>query len=255
MTEQLQNMTVRDVGAVRIFGLNRPEKKNAINAGLARDWVRALELAADDDTVRVVVITGEGDYYSAGADLNGLGNALDAESEPSPAGRLDAIVLNFPKPIIAAVNGPAVGMAVTLLAHFDMVYAADTATFSLPFVKLGLVMEYGSSFHLPRLIGRQRAAEMALRAKPLDAATAAEWGLVTRMFPRAGLMDEVLAIARDVAANGAQAVQTSRLLLRAGEERTRAEATQAEWAALDDCFASDEHRAAIAAFLTAKRSK
>ena len=245
------NILVTDHGQVRVLTLNRPTKRNSFSIGLSTDFGNALGEAALDANVRVVVVTGAGDAFSSGADMNIF--AGNESGDVSSVGNLHVPILKFPKPLIAAVNGPAVGMGVTLLPYFDMVYAAHEATFTTPFVKLGLVLEYGSSFMLPRLIGRQRANEMILRGKAIDAATAESWGLVNRTFPRSDLIEEVLRIANDVAANGPNAVQKSKVLIRQGEERTLEEATNAELEILSTCYGSEENMAAAMAFLQKKR--
>ncbi len=245
------NILVTDHGPVRVLTLNRPTKRNSFSIGLATDFGNALDEAAVDAAVKVVIVTGAGDAFSSGADMNIF--AGNESGDISTVGNLNVPILRFPKPLIAAVIGLAVGMGVTLLPYFDMVYAAHEATFTTPFVKLGLVLEYGSSFMLPRLIGRQRANEMILRGKAIDAATAESWGLVNRTFPKADLLQEVLLIANDVAANGPNAVQKSKVLIRDGEERGLEAAIHAEHEILASCYGSEENMAAAMAFLQRKR--
>jgi enoyl-CoA hydratase/carnithine racemase len=196
-----QPLRIEDHGAVRVLTLNRPEKKNAFSPALANALTDALVGAAEDDGVRVVVVTAAGDTFSAGVDVSvflqmGQGEAPDVSKLTS----LHETLRRFPKPLIAAVQGKAVGMGVTLLPHFDMVYAAKGATFLTPFVRLGLVLEYGSSFTLPRLLGRQRANDLILRGKPIDSAVAEEWGLVTRTFASDELLEATLEVATQIAA-------------------------------------------------------
>jgi enoyl-CoA hydratase/carnithine racemase len=161
----------------------------------------------------------------------------------------------FSKPLIACIQGPVVGMGVTILPFFDMVYAAERATFTTPFVHLGLVLEYGSSFTLPRLIGRQRASELILRGKAISAATAADWGLVTGIFSSEALDEEVLRIANDVANAPAGAVAVCKRLLHEGAETTLKAAIAAENLALSTRYGSEENVAAVNAILArSKRS-
>jgi enoyl-CoA hydratase/carnithine racemase len=246
-----ENLLVDDHGPVRVLTLNRPAKRNSFSVGLATDLSQGLAEANADANVRVVVVTGAGDSFSSGADMNIF--AGGEASNVSVVANLQEPILAFHKPLIAAVNGTAVGMGVTLLPYFDMVYAAHEATFTTPFVKLGLVLEYGSSFMLPRLIGRQRTNEMILRGKPIDAATAESWGLVNRTFPKAELMKETLLIAADVAANGPNALQKSKQLIIQGEESKLQEAIQAELQILASCYGSEENMAAAMAFLEKKK--
>ncbi|MCZ7683831.1 MAG: DUF3604 domain-containing protein [Sandaracinaceae bacterium] len=136
--------------------------------------------------MRVIVVTAEGDYFSGGADVNIFLNiGAHAPGDIMKVGRLYEPLRACDKTTIAVVQGHAVGMGVTILPHFDLVYAADHVTFTTPFVKLGLVLEYGSAYTLSRLIGISRAKELILRAAPLDARTAASWGLVTHLRRRA----------------------------------------------------------------------
>ena len=184
---------VSDEGAVRLLTLTRSEKKNAFDIPQTKQLWEAIEAADADDAVRVIALTAEGDYFSGGADVN----LFLSFGEADPADLAKVASLYDPlrackKPTIAIVQGHCVGMGVTLLPHFDLVYAADHVTFRTPFVQLGLVLEYGSSDTLTRLIGPSRAKELIMRAAPLDAATAADWGLVTRLFPADSLNDEAM---------------------------------------------------------------
>ncbi len=252
MTET--RVKVADEGGVRTITLSRAEKKNAFDVALAAQLWSALESAAADDAVRVVVVTGEGDYFSGGADVNIFLN-LGAHSpdEVRKVARLFEPLRACAKPTIAMVQGHAVGMGVTILPHFDLVYAADHVTFTTPFVKLGLVLEYGSAYTLSRLIGVSRAKELILRAAPLDAATALEWGLVTRLFVAEELRARVLGIAAEIAANPPGAVKESKRLIDRGMELPFDDATAAEDAVLMTRYGSEENVKAIMAMMERKK--
>ena len=144
-------------------------------------------------------------------------------------------------------------MGVTILPHFDLVYAADHVTFTTPFVTLGLVLEYGSAWTLSRLIGHSRAKELILRAAPLDAPTAANWGLVTRLFPADRLHEEAMAIAREIASRPTGAVRESKRLLELGRTASFDETTAAEDASLASRYGSEENMAAVMALMSRKR--
>ncbi|MEM8606659.1 MAG: enoyl-CoA hydratase-related protein [Myxococcota bacterium] len=240
---------VEDQGPVRVLTLNRPDKKNALNAPLASALTDALSTATADPNVAVVVVVGSGDAFCAGVDVNVFLEVARSGTVPEPIVRIHEALRACTKPLIAGVDGLAVGMGVTLLPHFDMVYASESARFYVPFARLGLVVEYGSSFTLPRLIGRQRANELVLRGKPLDATTAADWGLVTRVFPDATFRDELFAVASDVGALPSGAVQSSKALIRQGEERTLSEALAHETEVLSGLYGSEENVKAVEAFL------
>ena len=239
-----------DQGRVRRLILNRPEKRNALSGELASALVTALAEANADPGVGAVVLASTGDMWSAGVDVNVFLQIADGQTPPEALVNMAKHLRAFEKPLIASVQGPTVGMGVTILPYFDMVYAAERATFGTPFVQLGLVLEYGSSFTLPRLIGRQRANELILRGKPIDAHTAADWGLVTRVFADDALDDEVLKIARDVANVPAGAAAACKKLLIEGEEATLDAATTAENQALSSRYGSAENVAAVNAILS-----
>lgn len=245
-----------DHGPIRVLTLNRPEKKNSFDLALTEALWSALEGASEDGAVRAVVVTGAGDLFSAGADVNLFLAAGSGAIDPvalSRVARLHEPLRACTKPVIAAVQGNAVGMGVTMLPHFDLVYAAEEATFLVPFVKLGLVVEYGGSFTLPRLIGHQRTRELLLRSRPIDARTAELWGLATRVFPRARLMDEVLAIASDVAQQPPGAVLECRRLVEKGAEASLQGAIDEENRVLATRYGSEENVGAVMAFLGSRK--
>ncbi len=243
---------VRDEGAVRVLTLTRSEKKNAFDIAQTKQIWAAIDAAAADDSVRVIVVTAEGDYFSGGADVNlflSFGTADPADL--AKVARLYEPLRACAKPTIAMVQGHCVGMGVTWLPHFDLVYAAEHVTFRTPFVKLGLVLEYGSSETLTRLIGPQRTKEMVLRAAPVDAATAAAWGLVTRTFEASALVAEVMRIATDIADNPPGAVaECKRLIDLPGSFE---EATTAEDGALASRYGSPENIEAVMSLMARKK--
>lgn len=247
-------VTVTDEAGVRVLTLSRPEKKNAFDVEQAEQVWAAIEAADADDAVRVIAVTGEGDYFSAGADISvfmNIGNIDPAKLEK--LARVYEPLRACAKPTMAIVQGHCVGMGVTVLPHFDMVYAADHVTLTTPFVKLGLVLEYGSAYTLSRLIGAQRAKELILRAAPLDAKTAAAWGLITRVFPKTFLHDEAMTIAKEIAENPAGAVAASKRLIDRGMAMSFDETTKAEDEALASRYGSEENVQAIMALMARKK--
>lgn len=252
MSEQ-SSLSVSDDGAVRVLTLNRPHKRNAFDTEMAGALWDQLERAGNDDSVRVVVVTGAGNHFCAGVDMKVFGQlGGDGLEGMDQLVRLHEALDALEKPSIAAVRGRAVGMGVTMLPHFDLVYAARDATFLTPFATLGIVLEYGSSFTLPRLIGRQRASELILRGKPIDAATALEWGLVTRTFASDLMMTRVLEIGSDIAENPPFAVTASKRLLRQGEQSTLQQAVERENEVLARCYGSEENLRAVRAFFESR---
>lgn len=244
-------------GAVRLLTFNRPHKKNAFDGAMAAALEQALAAARDDEEVRVVVLTGTGDVFCAGADLS-VFLEMGGGGQPDDAAalmNLHRTMRGFPKPLVAAVQGKAVGMGVTLLPHCDLVYASDRSTFLTPFVRLGLVLEYGSSFTLPRLLGRQRTNELILRAKPIDARLAYEWGLVTRVFPHPQLLDRVMEVAADLAAQPPGAVAEAKQLIQQGEESALEAAIERENEILAARYGSEENVQAVQSFLASRKPK
>jgi enoyl-CoA hydratase/carnithine racemase len=213
----MSEILVSTEGRVTRLRLNRPDKKNAITAAMYSALADGLDAAAADPKVRVVTITGEGGTFTAGNDLKDF-----MESPPlgmdQPVFRFLTALAAFPKPIVAGVAGAAVGVGTTLLLHCDLVLAAPSASFSLPFVDLALVPEAASSLLLPRLIGSQRAARHLILGDPFDAETALAYGVVTEIADEADLDARVDEIAARVAAKPPEAVRLTKQLLRGEEE-------------------------------------
>ena len=182
MSENTQDILVHAEAGVMTVTLNRLARKNSITSAMYAAMADALEGAKADASVRVVVLQGHETIFSAGNDIGDFQNQPPA-GEGSPVWRFLRGIAAFPKPIIAAVCGPAVGVGTTLLLPCDLVYAGDNAAFSLPFVNLGLCPEAASSLLLPQMFGYHRAAEALLMGDPFMAEAALEVGLVNRVLP------------------------------------------------------------------------
>lgn len=189
-------------GGAAIIELNRPETMNAWNRQLGIDLLAAVERVAGDDAVRAVCVTGAGRGFSSGADLRDL-----SEDDRTPAGRPDVYKVlteryhpiitglrTMPKPVVAAVNGPAVGIGLSLALAADLIVARESAYFLLAFVNIGLVPDGGSSLFVPERIGLTRALELALLGERLSAAQALEWGLINRVVADEAFDGEVEAL-------------------------------------------------------------
>ncbi|HET9771218.1 MAG TPA: enoyl-CoA hydratase-related protein [Acidimicrobiia bacterium] len=209
-------LRIEDDGAVRLLTLDRPEAKNAFNGELYRAVRQALDEAADDDSVTVCVITGAGDVFSGGQDLKALANLKDNPEEARGFDPFTRSLAAFDKPLLAAVNGPAVGVGTTLLPHCDLVLVSDTARFKLPFVALGLVPEAGSSLLLPAVLGPQAAAYYLLTGDWIEADEAVARGLAWKRCAPETLLEETLTLARRIAAAPLDAVRNTKRLLQAG---------------------------------------
>lgn len=194
----------RQDGGVATLTLNRPEVLNAFNDTMHAEFRAALERAAGDPAVRCLVITGAGRAFCGGQDLRTF------PDDPPPGSvteflenhynREITLVRTMPKPVLAAVNGPAAGAGVSLALACDLRIASERAVFAEAFVRVGLVLDAGSSYFLPRLVGFGRALEMALTGDPVDARRALEWGLVNRVAPEAEFEAAVAAWAKQLAA-------------------------------------------------------
>jgi 2-(1,2-epoxy-1,2-dihydrophenyl)acetyl-CoA isomerase len=183
---------ITDESAARIL-LNRPEALNAWNEQFGRDLLDAVTTVADDERVRALMITGAGRGFSSGADLKEQRSAGE-DGVPDLSARLKEIyhpiitgLREMPKPVVAAVNGPAVGIGCSLALAADLIVAAESAYFLLAFVNIGLVPDGGSTAFLPARIGYARAAEMAMLGERVPAAQALDWGLINRVVPDEGL--------------------------------------------------------------------
>ena len=210
--------TERD-GHVLVVTLDRPEARNACNATMWEELGEVLEEADADPQVRVVVITGAGELsFCAGADLKALarGEAV-TPTDPAKLAWGFAGIVNHPiaKPVIAAVNGAALGGGSEIVLAADLAIAADHARFGLPEVKVGLIAAAGGVFRLPRQIPPKLAMEMILTGRPIDAARALELGLVNKIVPQAELMGAALALAHEIAGNAPLAVQASKRIAQA----------------------------------------
>jgi enoyl-CoA hydratase/carnithine racemase len=200
-------------GSILSVQLNRPEKKNAMTSSMYITMADVLDDAARDEHVRVVLWHGAGDSFSAGNDLEDFMKNPPGPGQ-SPQAQLINGLINFEKPLIAAVRGAAIGGGTTMLAHCDFVYAGESAKFQVPFVNLGLVPEFGSSYLLPLRFGYVRAAALILLGLPFDALRAAELGLVTQVVPDQMVLATATETARKLAEKPAAALQACKRLMR-----------------------------------------
>jgi enoyl-CoA hydratase/carnithine racemase len=240
---------IRD--GVALLRINRPEKRNAFDTPTYDALAAALTAAADDDAVRVAVVTGAGQAFSAGQDLAEMGALAAGGAGGTTHGfphLMDALC-TFDKPLVAAVNGVGVGIGFTMLLHCDLVYFADTARLRLPFVPLGVVPEAASSYLLPITVGWQHAAELVYTGAWIDAARAVALGLGVAVLPAEQLLPAVLERAGAIASAPLAALRESKRLLLATRASQIASARAREDAAFARRIGSVENADAIAAFL------
>jgi enoyl-CoA hydratase/carnithine racemase len=219
-------ITLEKKGAIAILTLNRPDAMNALGEPGDGEAVRdACAQINKDHTIRCAILTGAGKGFSAGGNVKAMRDRIGsfagnpAEVRDNYKNGVHMIVkalYNLEIPLIAAVNGPAIGLGCDVACMADIRIAADTAKMGVTFLKLGLIPGDGGAWLLPRLIGASRAAELLFTGDVIDAKTAAEWGLVSRVVPADKLMDEALALANKIAQQPPQALRLAKTLMRHG---------------------------------------
>lgn len=245
----------RREGGVAILTMNRPERLNALDKGLGRALVEAFNRAAQDLTVRAVVLTGAGRGFCPGGDLNLLTDARKGDA----LGEVEALLLagkqmilaiaSMPKPVIAAVNGPAAGAGCNLALACDLRIASDRATFTQSFVKIGLFPDLGGTYFLPRIAGLAVTAQLLYTGETISADEAARLGLVSRVVPHDVLMAEVIEIARRLAAGPPLVTRGLKQVLSIDhrDDLERALNEEIRWQML--CFRSEDSREGLQAYI------
>lgn len=206
-------------GAVGRLTLNRPDSLNAWTAQFGKELLRVIEGEAADESIRAVLVTGAGRGFSSGADLRAGFDPAD-DGKPDIRKELHGVyhpviagVRRLPKPVVAAVNGAAVGIGCSLALACDLIMAAESAFFGLAFVNIGLMPDGGSTAFVPPAVGRARAFQMALLGERVPAPEALEWGLVNWVHPDERLMDEAWSLARRLAAGPTRSYASSKQAL------------------------------------------
>ncbi len=231
--------------------LNRPKAYNALNRGLLRELESLLETIRSDVAVRAVIITGAGEKaFAAGADIKEFSDFSPSQAQQmaQQGQALFRTIETFPKPVVAAVNGFALGGGCELAMACHFRTASTTARFGQPEVALGLIPGYGGTQRLPRLIGRGRALEMLMRGHPIDAQTALRWGLVNYVFSPEKLMDQTRDIILDIIKHSRLPLEKIIRAVTAGENNLEQGMT-AESVLFGECFATEDFREGVMAFL------
>ena len=245
-----QVLTQIESGVLEV-ALNRPEKKNALTQGMYSDMAQALRAAKSDPEIRAVLFYGYGGNFTSGNDLmDFIQNPPD--SPDTPVMQFIHETLEFEKPIVVVVQGYAVGLGTTFLLHADLVYAAESARFQLPFVNLGLVPEFGATFLLPRMLGNVRASEVILLGDVFGPDQALEMGLVNAIFPDHEILAQAREKARVLASKPASSVMATKRLLRAPDRDLVLQAVAEEGVAFAEQLASPEFAEAAQAFFKRK---
>lgn len=251
-----QQLVVQTEGGVATVRMNNPDQLNALSAIMTGELVQTLEEMAGNDTVRSIILTGEGRAFSAGADLAALKEPYLSGQRPklSPIllegyNKLIPLLAETPKPVIAAINGVVAGAGISLALACDFRIASEAASFTMAFVKIGLIPDAGSTYLLPRTVGMAKALELALLSDRLDAASAERVGLVNRVVPADSLMAEAHALAARLAAMPTVAIGLTKRAFNEGSRLTLAQAMDREAAVQDQAAATDDHIEGVMAFL------
>jgi len=245
---------------VATLSFNRPDSLNAFDEGMKKDLIKALSRIASDEKIRVVVFTGRGRAFCAGADLNRFKDDYEYfERTGEPPGFYDIslprIFTSFPKLLIAAVNGPAVGVGMTMALACDIRLASERASFSCPFTRVGLTPEFGSSYYLPRLVGYARAVEWILTGRTVKAQEALSTGLINHLVAPEVLLDEALKMAKGIAAMPEEAIDAARGLVRQALNSSLDETLEREIEVLKRLMISRSHYVAVCRLLDQMKAK
>jgi enoyl-CoA hydratase/carnithine racemase len=241
-------ITARD-GRILTITMNRPDKKNALTHDMYAAMADGLMTAHEDPQIRCVIITGAGEYFTSGNDIGDFAGGMP-EGKPPVIRFLENIVA-CDKPVMAAVNGPAIGVGLTMLLHADLIYASDAATFRSPFPHVGVVPEAGSSLLLPLSVGNAWANDIFIAGRILTADEALSAGLVSRLFPAATLMTQCRTIAQTVAAQAPNAMIQTKRLVRSNRDVV-VERMQKEGAIFNEQLKSPEFMVAAMAYMQKK---
>ena len=247
----MSQILIEQIGAVLLLKLNRPEKKNALTQDMYQTLATKINEAAGDFAIRCVVISSEGDSFTAGNDINDFANNPQMD-EGSPVFNFLFAIHNFPKPLIAAVQGRAVGIGTTMLMHCDIVTANPNSIFSMPFVSLGLVAEGGSSYLFPRLVGHAKASEILLTGRSFTAEEALQMGLINQVS--SDHLSAAMKFAQELAEQPPTAVINTKALLKSGSHEALNQVMRAEGELFRMAMDSDEAQEAFMNFLM-KKSK
>jgi len=249
---------VREEGIAIVY-LNRPKVLNALNETMKSELIHALKETEEDDEIRVIILTGRGRAFCAGADLNRFLEIQKSDKghrKKSSFGSIDfpRAFIQYPKPIIAAINGPSYGFGFTVTLTCDIRLASERAKFSCAFVRIGVTPEFCSTYFLPKLIGYGKAAELIFTARPFDAHEALEMGAVNDVFPHHRLMPEAKKMARQIASMPPNTVQRAKEILRHGMQSTLDQVIQHEAMVFLDAMKTEEHRLGLNKLLAQMKS-
>lgn len=258
-------------GRVGVITLNRPERLNAWTWKMNAEIGDAIARCNDDGGIGAIVITGAGRGFCSGADMGVFDKAIDrreqatsdeerrAASTPPPGAAREAGEIGFyqqSKPIICAINGPAIGVGLTMTLTMDLRIASDQARLSMRFVRMGIVPEASSTLYLPQIVGIANALELSMTGRIIDAQEALRFGLVSRVVPHEQLMPETMALAQEIADNPTDAVRAAKQLMHRNMiEQDREAVRRREGAVITKQYESANHKEAVRAFIEKRQPR
>ncbi len=248
----MSDILIHTEDGITTLTFNRVDKKNSITAAMYAALADAVEAARDDAAVRCVVFQGHETIFSAGNDIGDFLNNPPA-GEDAPVFRFLRAIATFPKPLLAGVCGPAVGIGTTLLLHCDLVYAGDNAAFSMPFVNLGLCPEAASSLLVPQMMGYHRAAEALLLGEPFMAEAALEVGLVNRVLAPSEVTHYTQSVARKLVAKPLSSLVETKRLMKKGNAAQVMAVMAEEGASFGRMLREPAAREAFSAFMERRK--
>lgn len=240
-------------GRVFIIQIDRPEKKNALLPGMYGALAAGLRQANDDSSINVILIRGIDDCFTSGNDVSGFA-ASQAPSSERPSVAFMNALNESRKPIVAAISGLAIGIGTTLLFHCDLIYASEDCFLQLPFARLGLCPEAGSSYLLPKEIGHVRAAELLLLGERFTASKAKEFGIINDVLPQDQYLQHAMDKAKELAALPSDSIQTSKALIKRGQKSAVADTIEVELEQFARLLQTPDAQAIVQAFLNKKKS-
>jgi enoyl-CoA hydratase len=257
MVSGLETLLLDLEGGVAIITINRPDKRNALNAMVREELIGTLDALRHRDEIRVVLITGAGDKeFFAGADINEFAKRTPVEQRATMSERtIFQEIAQFPKPVIAMINGFALGGGCELALACDIRIAGESAKFGQPEIKLGIIPGGGGTQRLPRLVGTGRALRMILSGELIEAEDAKEYGLVDDVVEDAKLRETTLGLAKAIAAHSPLTLRLAKQAVRAAEEMPLASGLALERELFITAFGSDDKREGVAAFLEKRNAR
>ena len=248
----MNDIVTERAGSILRIQFNRPTKRNAMTSAMYVALAGIFNEASNDENTRVVLWHGAGDSFCAGNDIEDFLKNPPGPGESPQAGLMNALV-NFDKPLVAAVHGAAIGGGTTMLTHCDFIYAGESTKFQMPFVNLAVVPEFGSSCSVPARIGHVRAAELILLGDPVDARRAAELGLVTQVMSDKDVLAKATETARKLAAKPTEALQANKRLMKQPFREQIKAAMKAENEEFSALVRSEDAKEALTAFLEKRK--